>query len=178
MFMFSQIEEEGRLVMKSELKHSPQYQKEFEAWLGSRKQKAMLKLIAANCAKKQADDAIELMESPVVGGLVYIYNQERWSENEFLFLFDYLSDKLEEKGYQPKPSIVEKWQHKDYIEKMQRTHLVGQPEHAIDKILLSLYYHDGKMESLKCCGCTFTKKNRPERNPFHDLLAEITSNSL
>lgn len=176
--MFSQKEEEGRLVMKNELKYSPQYQKEFETWLGSKKQKAMLKLIAENCKREKTDDSIELMHSPVVAGIVYIYDKERWEDNEFLFLFDYLSNKLQERGYQSKPSVVEKWKYSDYTEKLQRTHLVGQPQHPVDKILLSLYYHDGKMESLKCCGCNFKQQNKSNPNPFHDLLVEIAANPL
>lgn len=177
MFVFSE-EEEGQLVAKNELKHSLEYQQSFEQWMGSNKQKEMLALIAENCKKEETDEAIELMANPTIAGIVYIYNQERWAEDEFLFLFDFLTMRLQKKGYASKTTAVEQWQYSDYSEKIQRTHLIGEKNHMVKKVLLSLYYQDGKMESLKCCGCNFSEGGQPSNNQFHSLLAEIVTNPL
>ena len=177
MFVFSE-EEEGQLITKNELKHSSEYQQSFEKWLGSNKQKEMLELIAQNCTKEETDEAIELMSNPNIAGMVYIYNQERWAEDEFLFLFDFLAMSLQRKGYVSKTAVVEQWQYSDYSEKIQRTHLIGKKNHLVNKVLLSLYYQDGKMESMKCCGCNFSEEGQPSNNQFHSLLAEIVKNPL
>lgn len=175
--MFGYSEEESTLIKKEVVKTTKKYKNEFEKWLGSKRQKAMLQMIADNCARKKEDEEIELMASPVITGITYQFNKERWDEEEFLFLFDYLTEALKSKGFEPQPAEIENWKHSDCLETIQRQHLIGKDTTSLDKILLGVYYYDGKLTSLKCAGCTFQQPSISSVC-FHQLLVEIAENDL
>jgi len=180
-FSNKEEKEEARLIGEQPLKRTNEYLIQYEKWLRSDEHRQMLQLLADSFKAKnneggQKDHAVCFLMIPSVNGMTYSFDSNRWAEEEFIYLFDYMCQKLEELGYSCQSSKVESWDRDEYQENVQRCQMVNK-EDRFDKVLLRLTFKNDKMYSLKCCACSPPEKSATSNKRFQQIIQEITNYS-
>lgn len=171
--------EEGEQLSREPLKRSDDYCIRYDKWLKQHKYQDMLKVVheastkRTSCCSKR-DKSICFLMIPTINGFTMHYDADRWEEQDFRFLFEYIARLLIEKhAYKKFSSMKEVIKYADRVETVERYKLKASDETAAySDVLLRLCFVNNKMTSLKFCA-TCAKNIVPN---FTDFLNELIMN--
>ncbi|MFT5647829.1 MAG: hypothetical protein ACI976_002524 [Aureispira sp.] len=155
---------EGDLINQTLLERTDDYYIQYEQWLKLNKYQAMLEslyhasLSSKNCCNR-TDAFMSFLMISKINGFTMEYDLERWTEEDFKYLFEYMVTFLiknhEFTIVTPTEEVTE------FVNKVERVERYKLKDPALEvdysDILIRLCYVDNHVTSIKFCG-TCTKK--------------------
>ncbi len=113
------------------LKRSDQYLLEYETWKNSANRKQITDWLIAEFSVSKSnpqtlDEAIDFMDNPHSRGFIIYYRNEH-PESAYLFLLDFLQEKILDLGYRNYMSDIKSFTKKEDVETVQRHYLKPKP---------------------------------------------------
>ena len=150
---------EGDLINQEPLERSDDYCIQYEKWLKLKKYQPILQsLYEASLSNKicssKRDPFISFLMIPKINGFTMNYDAQRWEEEDFKYLFEYIATYLiKEHQFDSSTPTREITEFSDRVETVERYKLKD-PAIEVDYsgILVRLCYTNGSIASIKFCG--------------------------
>lgn len=126
--------------------------KAYQAWKDSPDHIAIrnwIKDVHAN-HHTQPDTALRFLQCPATKGFVWVYDEKRWTPDQFTFMFDYLAEQMQSFSYRKHKAESEEQKDSNTVQRY-----MLRPENACEQgtifgnVLICLTTHDGKPTQLK-----------------------------
>lgn len=158
--------DEGKAVSKEPLIRSDDYCIQYGKWQKENKHQEMLQMVYEASIKRtgcptKKDKSICFLMIPTINGFTMHYDEKRWDEEDFRYLFEHIAIVLiEHYGYNKSSStkeVIEYNNRKEIVERYQLKTTDAEKDYS--EILIRLCCTNNKITSLKLCAtCTKYKK--------------------
>lgn len=147
---------DGDLINQTPIQRSDNYCIQYEKWLKLNRHQSMLQSLYEASVNK-SDASISFLIIPKMNGFTMKYDVNRWEEEDFKYLFEYMATYLIKNHEFATVTATEEIT--EYSNKVERTerYRIKDPALEVDysNILLRLCYTNNKIDSIKFCGtCT------------------------
>lgn len=171
---------EGDLVNQIPLERSDDYNIKYGKWLKLNKHQPMLQslyeaaLNSKGCASKK-NPFISFLIIPKINGFTMLHDANRWEEEDFEYLFEYMATFLmEDHQFTTYSSTREITEFANRVETVERYKFKNPAIEAdFSDILVRLCYTNGKVTSIKFCA-TCTKKRITNLSGLIKKMAEVS----
>lgn len=169
-------EEEGKTISTTSLEKVDGDTAFYQQWLKYNRHKTLLDAISQAAQKRmgcplQKDKSICFLMIPTVNGFTFRFDANRWVEDDFKYLVEFIRQKLTQKlDYELSESTQEKVQYADRIETVDRYSFKSKDSTTpYSKILLRLAYTNQSIVNIKFCA-TMTACQKGDFNALFDEL--------
>lgn len=173
-------QDEGQVIKEEPLERSDEYCIRYGNWLKTNRYQKMLHTLYQvfewqSSKSSEKDNNIHFVNIPSLNGFTMSFNPERWEQDDFKFLFEYLAmEFMQQYKYRKLLSKTEYIRFPNRTEIVERYTLNGNHEEAIYScILLRLCYINGKISTLKFCANCADKNAQS----FQNILQRIIPSS-
>jgi len=156
---------EGDSTNQESIQRTDDYCIQYGKWLKLNKHQSILKsLYEASLNTKgnvsEKDAFISFFIIPKINGFTIQYDRQRWEEEDFKYLFEYIAAYLmREHGFETVSSTREVIEDSNKVEIIERYKLKN-PTLEVDysDVLIRLYYTNNQVTSIKFCGTCAKKR--------------------
>lgn len=192
LFKKSEESSPAQPFLRESIVRSEAHQNSYELWKRTRAKDKMLDYINQQYANSiiepdALDTGIDILNTPSSKGFVLHFSEMRDNENDFLFLFDYLKERVLELKYTSYMSDERTYNRTNWVETVQRHYLKPslkllhleqineRPLHQLyGNILIELLYRNDALYNLKFRANSYNDHKFEVAAKFSDLIRAIT----
>lgn len=184
--LFSKVEQSSvsNPVSHEILKRSEQHLTDYEYWKNTGASQRLVDWVIEEYAVSQSnpqglDDAIDFMDNPHAKGFI-LYYQNKQQESDYLFLLDFLKERILEIGYRSYMSDVKSYAKNDEVETVQRHYLKPTPSfeppvnQEFGNITIELVFRNDKTKLLRLSAMPYSDRMYKEARQFSQLMNSLS----
>jgi len=175
-------------VIHELIERSPDYKIGFERWQEGLVKERLLNWLKEEHIKylqdpKSTDAAIDFLNTPSTKGFVIHFYKTRYSNQEVVYLFDYLKECVLKLHYKSYVSDTRSYNKKDWVERLDRHYLKPptnlrnpgkeQFNQRFGNITIELLFRNDKIYLLKFSATTYSDHLYKEADEFNELMKHL-----
>jgi len=172
-------------VLHELLKRSDQHLTDYEDWKHGLARKRMTDWLIAEFSVSKSnpqalDDAIDFMDNLHSRGFILHYQEDR-QESDYLYLLDFLKERVLELGYKSYMSDVKSYSRNEDVETIQRHYLKPKPSfeppinQQFGNVTIELVFKNDKTKHLRLSATPYMDRTYQEPREFSQLIYGLNS---